>query len=80
MEEDKLDEEDKVAEEPDAENGAAAARENEGDADEEAEIAKLIKEEDINVVPENTDVSEIDKLTGLPKGNGKLILSIPVSN
>ena len=81
MEEDKLDEEEKVAEEPDAaENGAAAAgRENEGDADEEAEIAKLIKEEDINVVPENTDVSEIDKLTGLPKGNGKLFLSIPGS-
>ena len=80
MEEDKLDEEEKVAEEPDAENGAAEARENEGDADEEAEIAKLIKEEDINVVPENTDVSEIDKLTGLPKGNGKLFPSIPVTH
>ena len=79
MEENKVDEEDKVAEELDIENGAAAGKENEGDADEEAEIAKLIKEEDINVVPENTDVSEIDKLTGLPKGNGKFFLLIPVS-
>lgn len=33
---------------------------------------KLIKEEDINAVPENTDVSEIDKLTGIPKPKGKL--------
>ena len=79
MEEDKIEEEEKIAEEH-AENGAATAgTENEGDADEEAEIAKLIKEEDINVVPENTDVSEIDKLTGLPKGNGKLFLLIPVA-
>ena len=30
-------------------------------------MAKLIKEEDINMVPENTDVTEIDKLTGNPK-------------
>jgi len=37
------------------------------DVDDEAEIMKLIKEEDINTVPENTDVSEIDKLTGIPK-------------
>ena len=37
------------------------------EADDEAEIAKLIKEEDINMIPENTDVSEIDKLTGMPK-------------
>ena len=41
------------------------------DEDDEAEIAKLIKEEDINLVPENTDVTEIDKLTGVPKQNGK---------
>ena len=37
------------------------------DENEEEELAKLIKEEDINMVPENTDVSEIDKLTGNPK-------------
>lgn len=42
------------------------------DFDDEAEIMKLIKEEDINSVPENTDVSEIDKLTGIPKPKGKL--------
>jgi len=42
------------------------------DFDDEAEIMKLIKEEDINAVPENTDVSEIDKLTGIPKPKGKL--------
>ena len=41
------------------------------DIDDEAEIMKLIKEEDINAVPENTDVSEIDKLTGVPKPKGK---------
>jgi hypothetical protein len=29
-----------------------------------------MKEEDINILPENTDVSEIDKLTGIPKANG----------
>ena len=38
-------------------------------------MAKLIKEEDINMVPENTDVSEIDKLTGMPKTGGKYSLS-----
>ena len=37
------------------------------DEDDEAEIAKLIKDEDINIVPENTDITEIDKLTGVPK-------------
>lgn len=31
----------------------------------------MIKEEDINTVPEITDVTEIDKLTGMPKPNGK---------
>ena len=29
------------------------------------------------MVPENTDVSEIDKLTGMPKANGKLVLTNP---
>lgn len=37
------------------------------DIEDEAEIQKLIKEEDINVAPEAIDVSEIDKLTGTPK-------------
>ena len=48
-----------------------AKNEEGADAEDEAELAKLIKEEDINLVPENTDVSEIDKLTGMPKTNGK---------
>lgn len=48
-----------------------APKATEGDDDDEEEIAKLIKEEDINMVPESTDVSEIDKLTGMPKANGK---------
>ena len=49
---------------------------NAEDEDEEAELAKLIKEEDINMVPENTDVTEIDKLTGMPKQNGKFFIPI----
>lgn len=28
-----------------------------------------MKEEDINLVAENVDISEIDKLTGIPKPN-----------
>ena len=38
----------------------------------------MIKEEDINAVPEITDVSEIDKLTGMPKPNGKSNLTVVV--
>lgn len=41
------------------------------DAEDKAELQRLIKEEDINVIPEDTDVSEIDKLTGVPRPNGK---------
>ena len=52
--------------------------EEEKDFDEEAEIAKLIKEEDINVLPEDTDVSEIDKLTGNPKTGDQLLFAIPM--
>ena len=54
-----------------AEGGEATAGAEGGDEDDEEELAKLIKEEDINMVPESTDVTEIDKLTGLPKVNGK---------
>ena len=52
-------------------SAAGAAAEAGGEEDDEEELAKLIKEEDINMVPESTDVSEIDKLTGIPKNNGK---------
>jgi hypothetical protein len=30
----------------------------------------LIKEEDINMLPEAMDLAEIDKLTGVPKAKG----------
>jgi len=43
------------------------------DVDDEAEIQKLIKEEDINMLPEAMDLAEIDKLTGVPKLKGKFI-------
>ena len=48
-------------------------QEPDDDAEDAEEIQKLIKEEDINLMPENTDVSEIDKLTGVPKHKGKLL-------
>ena len=47
------------------------AEDNEEDEADKADLAKLIKEEDINMVPESTDVTEIDKLTGMPKPIGK---------
>lgn len=37
-----------------------------------------MKDEDINILPENTDVSEIDKLTGIPKPNDSLVFAIPM--
>jgi len=36
-----------------------------------------MKEEDINTL-ENTDVSEIDKLTGMPKQDDMLLFAIPM--
>lgn len=73
------DEEEKV--DAPAEEGAAGATTEANaieDAEDEEELAKLIKEEDINMVPENTDVSEIDKLTGMPKNNDQLLFAIPM--
>lgn len=43
---------------------------DEDDLEDEAEIQKLIKEEDINMLPEAMDLEEIDKLTGTPKPKG----------
>jgi len=37
-----------------------------------------MKEEDINVVAENVDVTEIDKLTGVPKSNDITIGIVPM--
>lgn len=70
-----------AASDPDEEEkteATAAAEAGAPDEDEEAELAKLIKEEDINLVPENTDVTEIDKLTGMPKQNDQLLFAIPM--
>ena len=37
-----------------------------------------MKEEDINLVPEDVDISEIEKLTGQPKHNDILLFGIPM--
>jgi hypothetical protein len=48
------------------------------DENEEKDIAQIMKEEDINLVPENQDISEIDKLTGIPHRNDALLFAIPM--
>jgi len=63
---------------PEEEEKKETQADGENEADEEAELAKLIKEEDINMVPENTDVTEIDKLTGMPKPDDQLLFAIPM--
>jgi hypothetical protein len=37
-----------------------------------------MKEEDINALPEDVDVHEIDKLTGIPKSNDIIIGLVPM--
>lgn len=37
-----------------------------------------MKEEDINLVPEDVDISEIDKLTGIPKSNDIIQFALPM--
>lgn len=37
-----------------------------------------MKEEDINLVAENVDVNEIDKLTGTPKSNDLINSIVPM--
>ena len=51
------------------------------DNDDETEsvaIRQILKDEDINLVPESQDISEIDKLTGLPNRKDVLMFSIPM--
>lgn len=48
------------------------------DDEERKEIEQIMKEEDINIVPEDVDISEIDKLTGIPKPNDILLFAIPM--
>jgi len=70
--------EEKLREERDEKEEKDEETKTEQDVDEEAEIAKLIKEEDINLVPETVDVSEIDKLTGNPKPTDELLFAVPM--
>lgn len=37
-----------------------------------------MKEEDINILPEDADLAEIDKLTGIPKGNDLILSLVPM--
>lgn len=37
-----------------------------------------MKEEDINIIPEDVNVNEIDKLTGIPKGNDIIESLVPM--
>ena len=53
-------------------------KEDKMDMEEQYELAKLIKEEDINVVPESSDIDEIDKLTGMPRPGDGLMFCIPM--
>ena len=46
--------------------------------EEKKEIDQLMKEEDINLVPEDIDLNEIDKLTGIPKSNDIILALVPM--
>jgi hypothetical protein len=46
--------------------------EEENKENDKQEIKDLMKGEGIDLVPEDVDVGEIDKLTGVPKQKGKL--------
>jgi len=46
--------------------------------EEKREIENLMKEEDINAVPDEVDLAEIDKLTGIPKTNDIVVSLVPM--
>ena len=50
----------------------------EDDEEEKKEIELIMKEEDINILPEDVDVNEIDKLTGIPKHNDIILGVVPM--
>lgn len=52
--------------------------EKEDEEEEKKEIEQLMKEEDINIIPEDVNVNEIDKLTGNPKGNDIIECLVPM--
>lgn len=45
---------------------------------ESKDIQQILKEEDITLVPESSDISEVDKLTGLPNRKDTLLFGIPM--
>lgn len=56
----------------------AEGEEEEDEEEEKREIETLMKEEDINAVPEDVDLAEVDKLTGLPKANDIVVALVPM--
>ena len=48
------------------------------DYSESKDIAQIMKEEEINLVPEDQDISELDKLTGLPNRKDTLLFGVPM--
>lgn len=56
----------------------AEGEEEEDEEEEKREIETLMKEEDINAVPEDVDLAEVDKLTGLPKANDMVVALVPM--
>ena len=64
---------DAIAEENDEEGALDDPDETESQA-----IQQLLKDEDITLVPESSDISELDKLTGLPNRKDALLFCIPM--
>ena len=58
---------------PDEENKTIDEEDNESTI-----VRQILKEEDITLVPESSDISEIDKLTGIPHRKDGLKFAIPM--
>lgn len=71
-------EEEEVLGEKEGEEEDDEEEEKGNEEDEKKEIEQLMKEEDINMVPEDIDLAEIDKLTGIPKGNDIVLALVPM--
>ena len=48
------------------------------DDNESVAVRQILKEEDISLMPESQDISEIDKLTGMPTRKDMLAFAIPM--
>ena len=46
--------------------------------DEKKEIERMLQDEDIVLMPESSDISELDKLTGQPHRNDVLLFTVPM--